>query len=1842
MAEFKISRFRYTWRNEWAADSSTYNKDDIVLYQGKAWVCIRQHTASTFYQDQAYVPPGETLVSPAWIKMTDGQKYLGGWAPNQVYDAGVLVNIGANVYLCITSHTAGSNFSTTIANWEIFATGSKFRSAWTASTRFRVGDVVVYGGNTYQCILEHDSALTSVGIIAGNNNAVDDSTLETWTYVLENDSFIGNYTPGSRIRVNELVKYGGSILRCTQEHTAASGSGSIIDNTRFETYLQGHNFLGNHAAGGIYAIGDVVRYGGFIYRSRLNQQSGDPGFSDSYPQGNPNWEKIVEATNYAGVYDPVGSYKNGDVVQKGGSIWKCITDVEPDGSTLMYLDSSNWELVIPSDTFRGEWLSTTNYSLGDFVYYKGSTYKCIVAHIATLIDFPGDNGSVTGLWELLVQGSVESGLVVFGDLLTYNQSRLPADDQSSLGPTRIPIGSSDTLLTVTDNLGSIGWEPWGDFARVFYVRTNGVDDDTDVQRGTNYFKPYRTLRYALTKADDGYEGFTTVIVSTGEYYEVLPLIVPARTMISGDELRSVTIRASLPNPNLDGDAFYTLSAIQRLSSITTNLVTGSLITRSTGNTLTQSIFPTGNNATAILVQGLFANIIDTINYRVNELGVMPVTSGTNTLTVDSTRLQTVINLENNKDFLAQEAVSYIQQSYPEYDFNSDLCKRDVKEFIKAIQYDLRYPGNYKTLLAARYYSNAVTGSALEDMFYFRDTTGIKNATLKGLEGELPAEAEGVDYQIPTGGNFVSLDPGWGPNDSRTWITTRSPYIQNVTTFGIGAVGQKVDGALHNGGNRSIVSNDFTQVISDGIGAWISNGGRAELVSVFSYYAYIGMFASNGGIIRATNGNSSYGTFGAVADGIDDTEVVRYGKINTRTEQAIVAAAFAGEVNDFIFSVEFTNAGQEYTEASYILTSSGSGAVAVQEEFRDNSVFEIQTLSAGLGFIRAGNQAAGGNTTTITLATSESVIESEILGMRIILTSGVGTGQYGYVTDYNLATRVCTVYRESDDLPGWDHILPGTPSSPILTTGTTYRFEPRPIFSDPGFIATNVTLPAAGNYSNIVYGETSAVYTSITGSAGTGTVDGTDGQVPVTAVWTVSKNGRNYSVTLTNPGAGYRVNDIIVVSGASLGGLDIEHDLTIRVLSTTEDSTNSIVSYEIFGSAIADSGKFVIMPSSTDQGRYSGDGVTWGTFTLPAAGNWRSVATGKVLGTNTFVAVRYGTATAASSIDGVEWTTRSMPSSRNWNGVAYGKPSTASGVFVAVSGNLNSAAYSTNGTSWTSSTLPTYGDSTLNEWVDVTFGNNVFVAIANSNNIAAVGTWNGTTLTWQGTIMDAVADSSAKDWVSVAYGNRRFVAISSTGDVAYSFDGNDWIGATLPTQDGSTLHNWKQIKYGQGVFFAVGDTGSRTVGADPTTGPTTFAATSYDGVVWTPRTLATSAPWGSVAFGNPDISLGDSTVTNSRGMWITVVDGNGTANANINRIFTGARTLGRIVVEGRGVRAVRLWEPGSGYTVQPSLTIVDPNKTIDPIFRIRVADGVLAQPTFVTKGSAYKTSKTTVAVIGNGFADITPVGRYVTIDNLSLMPGPGAQFYIGGRSDFFTAVVVGIDQIELADGTFQSTFQLSPQPTLADFLEHDMEILIREKYSQVRITGHDFLDIGTGNIIETNYPVLYQDYEYTPQPLLEVQNFNGGRVFYTSTDQDGNFRAGELFAVQQSTGIITISAEFFDLQGLTELRLGGIRVGSTAVIREFSKDPLFLQNSNNIIPTQRAVVSYLSSRLNIGGEDLLTPAVTAGLIILGPNKIDNNAGFTIDVPVMVDFSGPNSRVSGSIVAQTMFFRSFRDD
>lgn len=1845
MAEFKITRFRYTWKGNWDNNSVVYYRDDVVYHSGSAWVCIRQHTSDIFDDAQTYTNPGDTFPSPAWAKMQEGREFQGEWTSSTYYDLDSLVIAGGNLYLCVNAHQSSTNFSTNILDWEVLATGYNFRNTWTASTRYRVGDVIRYNGYTYQCILEHTAGSISQGVIVGNNNSFEDSTAETWQVLVENYIYVGEYQTNTRYRENDLVKYGGSILKCISEHTSSGIQGSI-DNAKFVTYLSGFEYDNEWSANTYYAIGDVVRYGGTIYVAEENNSQSTPGLGADHLTPNPAWSTVQKGLSFKGQYDPQSGilYKQGDIVRRGGALWVSIINQQSDDSSLTPFDTSNWELIIAAQNFRGSWRFNEDYNLYDVVYYRGTVYFANTPHVSSFENFPGDNGSGYVYWTEVLVGDQNAVLTILGDLLTYNLKRnefkddsttFTLGDGSTFGTQRIPIGETDQLLEVENNQGDITYKTWGNLQRVFFVRTNGVDDITDPDRGRNYFKAWRTLRFALEQVDDNFQGYTSIKVSTGEYQEILPLIVPARTAIVGEELRSTTIRANEPIAALANDAEYTLETLTYIGGVLPNIIQGLPVTPSAGNTQVQ-IFPIlGTAPGSIAVDDIWSDIIDTINFRINQDGVHPATTGSNTATTNSDRLLARTILEDNREFIKEEAIAYMAQENPEYQFDTEKCQRDIDRFIDAVKYDLLYPGNYKSILAGRYYANAVTGSQLEDMFYVRDTTGIRNMTLKGLDGTLPELQQGETYRIPTGGAFVSLDPGWGPADERTWVINRSCYVQNVTTFGTGAVGQKIDGLLHNGGNKSIVSNDFTQVISDGIGAWVQNGGRAELVSVFTYYCHVGMFAKDGGIIRATNGNSSYGDFGAVADGIDPDETVRYAYLNTRTEQAQIVAAFAGEIIDFIFALEFRNCGQNYSTATYSITSSGTGASAVQEEFRDNAMFECQIQDAGAGYQQYGNQAQLGNTTSITLATAETALPADILGMRIIIISGEGTGQYGYVQAYNSSTKVCTVYRESDDQPGWDHILPGTPSATLLTTGSRYRIEPRVTFSEPTYSAVPSYMDTANSWSAAVYGETSETFTNVAGTTGTGT---TIDVSPAPARFTVVKTARTYSVTLSDPGAGYAEDDEIVIDGEDVGGISVENDITIRVTAVTDDSTNSIVSFVYTDTTlIASSGKFILTPLSGQTGRYSEDGDTWLTFTLPSSGNWHALAAGN----NRFIAIRGDSESsneAAISTNGSIWTAATMPSSRFWSGVTYGKPSTTStGIFVAVARNLNSAAYSTNGTSWSSSTMPTVGDSTLNQWVDITFGFDKFVAIANSGNVAAVGTWNGTTLTWQGRVMDVIADSSQRDWVSVAYGNRRFVAIANTGEVAYSFDGIDWYPAELPTQDGSTLHNWKQVRYGQGVFFAVGDTGGRTVGGDPTTGPTTYAVTSYDGIVWTPRTLATSQDWSVLAFGSIDATLGDSVFSNSRPTWIV---GASTSSTTVNKVNVGAKALGRAVVDGSGIAQIKIWEPGSGYDSPPTLTLTDPENTEDAIFNVRIADGVLAQPTFLTKGTAYKTSTTFVTVSGDGFADITPVGRFITLDGLSVMPGPGAQFYIGGRDDYFTAVIVGINEQTLPDGTIRATFQVSPRPNLEDFLEHDDEVVIRERYSQVRITGHDFLDVGSGNFEETNYPELYVEYNFETAPQQEVQNLNGGRVFYTSTDQDGNFRAGEQFAVEQATGIITISADFFDLEGLTELRLAGINVGSTAVIREFSKDPLFLQNSNNVIPTQRAIRAYLQSRLNVGGEDLLTPSVVAGTVKVGPGEISNTAGLTIDVNVVADFSGNGAGVGGSYLAQTLFVRGFR--
>jgi len=457
-----------------------------------------------------------------------------------------------------------------------------------------------------------------------------------------------------------------------------------------------------------------------------------------------------------------------------------------------------------------------------------------------------------------------------------------------------------------------------------------------------------------------------------------------------------------------------------------------------------------------------------------------------------------------------------------------------------------------------------------------------------------------------------------------------------------------------------------------------------------------------------------------------------------------------------------------------------------------------------------------------------------------------------------------------------------------------------------------------------------------------------------------------------------------------------------------------------------------------------------------------------------------------------------------------------------------------------------------------------------------------------------------------------------------------------------------MKYNQGVFFATCDTGGALIGDDPTEGPTNFSASTEDGVLWTERTLSYEGTYNALG----------ACIIDNKPTFLILRDQE-TTNA-FRKLELGCKAKLRANVVSGSFNSMKIWECGSGYTtLNPiEISIIDNQYVSEVEYQLNVKNGVLAQPDFINRGTGYRSSTSGIIISGDGFAEIVPEDNTLTLDGVDKdLPGPGVQIKITGILDENTEdptdlkLFTGVGAVDLGDdgsgnGTRTVRFTISPSLKNDDNLAHSTSVELRTRYSQCRVTGHDFLDIGTGNFEQTNYPELYAGGAYfTASPENEVVETDGGRVFYVSTDQDGNFRVGELFGVDQATGVVTISAQFFDLDGISELSLGGVRLGGTgAVVNEFSTDPTFSADSNNVIPTQKAIATFLADRLSVGGSDLETNSVTAGSMQIGTsdNIINNLAGTYLTFPRVVNFDGVDAlnnptAIQGTIVGQMLYLK-----
>ena len=86
-------------------------------------------------------------------------------------------------------------------------------------------------------------------------------------------------------------------------------------------------------------------------------------------------------------------------------------------------------------------------------------------------------------------------------------------------------------------------------------------------------------------------------------------------------------------------------------------------------------------------------------------------------------------------------------------------------------------------------------------------------------------------------------------------------------------------------------------------------------------------------------------------------------------------------------------------------------------------------------------------------------------------------------------------------------------------------------------------------------------------------------------------------------------------------------------------------------------------------------------------------------------------------------------------------------------------------------------------------------------------------------------------------------------------------------------------------------------------------------------------------------------------------------------------------------------------------------------------------------------------------------------------------------------------------------------------------------------------------------------------------------------------------------------------------MGSVSLGATsATITQFSTDPYFTANSDNIVPTQKAIKAYVASQIGGGSSALNVNTLTAGVIYIAGNSISTTSGVQILVPATMNFTG----------------------
>ena len=1119
------------------SSSATYALGDVVTYGGYVYSSLQSN-------NNAHTP---TTSGSWWSVVTTGFEMMGTWSSATTYKIGDVISYGAYVYVAVSDNT---NFIPTSnpAKWSLLTTGISWKGTWTTSTVYKPGDAVLYNSNSYISTTDHTAS-------AGNRPDVDSVTwnaiaLGAATNVMTTQGDTVYYNSGSVARLP--IGSDGKVLRSSSgsptwsfygllndtyfvapSGTDAVGYGYTIDSPwktisyacqqiaagPANPYAQA--LINNNSS---FMQAEVDNYMLYTYRAGITGTSGNnflssatSGLNVGMPVRFANITKSATqtyATQTLTLNSSSGSIITVSTTMSGVAVNQPLIFSNTFGSivagSMYYVQSASGTSLSVSTTPGGSAItvgtggtgtvavqgiivlnSTENLTVNSAFTFSGTAFGGLslattyyVSNIinTTLITISATSGgavltgitSSTGTMTATFTSNLTLGGSAVSTSTTYYIQNITANTNFSVASTYngvALVAAGTGLLMCTFYYDSVKAKRDTDdiLDGVAYDLGRGGNSET-VMNANKYFSNRTT--YTTTY----FSYMITQVVGSLTYLSTLIGNVLAKTAPSNNYQNLMFVASPVTQVTSGTNAESgTTTTAQSLIGIVSNAINEGITTAiplSTKPNITLDI-KTGNYFEALpIVVPAFTSLVG------EELKSVTVQPSFVSITASSSS-GTTINVSSTTGVVVNMAV---------WGDNKIADGTYVVSFVANTSITVN------TVPSGSVSGTIFVGYAMTDMFRMRDGTGVRNMTVKGLLGGLTtANANGT--KRPTSGSYFSLDPGTGTTDETVWIHTRSPYIQNVTSFGSGCTGMKVDGSLHNGGNKSMVANDFTNILSDGLAIWCTNNGLVEAVSVFSYYGYAGYLSELGGAIRATNGNSSYGTYGVIAEGTSATETAITGKVTTQSQPASITSVLTG--GGQILWVEYANAGQSYSTAAFTITSgSGTGASIASYNYFTYGINEVRILTGGAGYVNATGIGQSGNTSSITISAADTAATNAYNGMRIIITAGTGAGQYGYISAYNASTKVATILKESDGTSGWDTAT-GAAVVSALDASTRYSIEPRVTFTGGGGTgALARAVVAAGQISAIRIIKCGTSYTL------TPTMAITDPNSTTTATWTV--------------------------------------------------------------------------------------------------------------------------------------------------------------------------------------------------------------------------------------------------------------------------------------------------------------------------------------------------------------------------------------------------------------------------------------------------------------------------------------------------------------------------------------------------------------------------------------------------------------------------------------------------------------------------------------------------------------------------------------------------------------------